>query len=60
MSWYELLKTLHVLAMGLWLGSALAILVMATRARANPPVFGTFKQSAKVQQAGGEQHALDL
>ncbi len=46
MSWYELLKTLHVLAMGLWFGSAIAILVMATRARSNPTAFGTFAVNA--------------
>lgn len=46
MSWYELLKTLHVLAMGLWFGSGIAILVMATRARSNATAFGTFAVNA--------------
>ena len=32
MDWYELLKFLHILAIGLWFGSGLAIMVMATRA----------------------------
>lgn len=46
MSWYELLKTLHVLAMGVWLGSGIAILVMGTRARNAPAVFGPFALNA--------------
>jgi hypothetical protein len=46
MSWYELLLTLHVLAMGLWFGSGIAILVMATRARSNATAFGTLAVNA--------------
>ena len=46
MSWYELLKTLHVLAIAVWLGSGIAILVMATRARDNAQAFGTFALNA--------------
>ncbi len=46
MDWYELLKTLHVLAMATWFGSSLAILVLATRARNVPEAFGPFTLNA--------------
>lgn len=46
MDWYELLKTLHVLAMALWFGSGLAILVIAMRVRALPDAFGSFALNA--------------
>jgi succinate dehydrogenase/fumarate reductase cytochrome b subunit len=47
MTFYELLLTLHVLAMGTWFGSSLAILVMGLRARrTDVGVFSTFAINA--------------
>ena len=46
MSWYELLKFLHVLAIATWFGSGLAILVIAMRARTLPAAFGPFAVNA--------------
>jgi uncharacterized membrane protein len=47
MTFYELLLTLHVLAMGTWFGSSLAILVMGIRAqRTDVGVFSTFAVNA--------------
>ena len=41
MSWYELLLTIHIAAVGLWLGSGIAITVIGSRALAvDPPSFG--------------------
>src|SRR5688500_16727482 len=40
MDWYELLKTLHILAIATWFGSSLAIIVLASRSLAVPAVSG--------------------
>ena len=43
MSWYELLLTIHIAAVGLWLGSGITITAMGSRALAvDPPSFGPF------------------
>ena len=47
MSWYELLQFLHVLAIATWFGSALAIMVLATRSvGVGGMPFGTFALNA--------------
>ncbi len=46
MDWYELLKTLHILAIATWFGSAAAILVLATRSLNAPAVYGPFAINA--------------
>ena len=46
MSWYELLKFIHVLAIATWFGSGLAILVLAMRVRELPQAFGSFTVNA--------------
>ena len=41
MSWYELLLTIHIAAVGLWLGSGITIATLGSRALAvDPPSFG--------------------
>jgi hypothetical protein len=43
MSWYELLLTLHILAMATWFGSSLAITAMGFMSlKTGPEAFGTF------------------
>ena len=42
MSWYELLLTLHILAIATWFGSGLAITVLGARALTNPSAYGSF------------------
>lgn len=43
MSWYELLLTLHVLAIATWFGSGVALVVLGYRTlRTGPEVYGSF------------------
>jgi uncharacterized membrane protein len=47
MSWYELLKSIHVLSAGLWFGSGIALAMIAQRAlAAGPGPFGAVLRPA--------------